>query len=141
MTLPWFIIVTDAGDAEVIDRQDFGTPVTFAGNASRVRVQSRPVALNLPAEERLVENHTVRLSFQLTPDQLAANRRRGRGAAALPSLQGLAARSRSRLIRPGAHRAGAGVTRPMLPGAAGSGACRRPALGMKHTDLSGRRTP
>lgn len=75
--VPWFVIVTDAGDGQVIDRQDFVTPVTFEGNTSRVRVQSRPVALSLPADERLVENHTVRLSFQLTHEQLEANRRRG----------------------------------------------------------------
>lgn len=75
--LPWFIAVTDAGDAQLIDRQDFVTPVAFTGNVNRVRVQSRPVTLNFPAEERLVENHNVRLSFQLTPEQLALNRRRG----------------------------------------------------------------
>ena len=77
VTVPWFIIVTDAGDGQVIDRQDFSTPVTFEGNANHVRVQSRPVALNFPADERLVENHNVRLSFQVTREQLEANRRRG----------------------------------------------------------------
>ncbi len=76
-TLPWFIIVTDAGDGQVIDRQEFVTPVAFEGNASRVRVQSRPVSLNFPADERLVENHNVRLSFQVTREELEANRRRG----------------------------------------------------------------
>jgi len=75
--LPWFIAVTDAGDAQLIERQDYVTPVTFAPNENRVRVQSRPVRLNFPAEERLVENHNVRLSFQLTPEELALNRRRG----------------------------------------------------------------
>lgn len=75
--VPWFIIVTDAGDGQVIDRQDFTTPVAFEGNASRVRVQSRPVALNFPADERLVENHNIRLSFQVTREELDANRRRG----------------------------------------------------------------
>ena len=76
-TLPWFVVVTDSGDMQVIDRQEFTTPVAFEGNASRTRVQSRPVALNFPADERLVENHTVRLSFQVTPDQLQLNRHRG----------------------------------------------------------------
>lgn len=77
VTLPWFIAVTDSGDTQVIDRQEFSTPVTFEGNANRTRVQSRPVRLNFPADERRVENHTVRLSFQLTPEQLETNRRRG----------------------------------------------------------------
>jgi hypothetical protein len=77
VTLPWFMVVTDAGDSQVIDHQAYSTPVAFEGNANRVRVQSRPVALNFPAEERLVENHNIRLSFQVTPEQLAANRRRG----------------------------------------------------------------
>ena len=76
-SLPWFIAVTDAGDSQLIDRQDYVTPVTFEGNVNRLRVTSRPVTLNFPAEERLVENHNVRLSFQLTPEELAMNRRRG----------------------------------------------------------------
>ncbi|WP_246514426.1 hypothetical protein [Neoroseomonas soli] len=75
--LPWFIAVTDLDDTQVIDRQEFVTPVTFEANVNRIRVQSRPVVLNFPAEERLVENHNLRLSFQLTPDELALNRRRG----------------------------------------------------------------
>lgn len=77
VTLPWFIAVTDSDDMQVIDRQEFTTPVAFEGNANRVRVQSRPISLNFPVDERRVENHTVRLSFQLTPEQLEANRRRG----------------------------------------------------------------
>ena len=77
VALPWFIAVTDSGDSQVIDRQEFTTPVTFEGNANRVRVQSRPVSLNFPVDERSVENHTVRLSFELTPQQLETNRRRG----------------------------------------------------------------
>ena len=76
-TLPWFIAVTDSDDTQVIDRQEYSTPVTFEGNANRIRVQSRPVTLNFPADERRVENHNVRLSFQLTPEQLETNRRRG----------------------------------------------------------------
>ncbi|MBB5689189.1 hypothetical protein GXW77_09920 [Roseomonas alkaliterrae] len=76
-TLPWFLAVTDAGDGQIIDRQEFASLVEFPPNVNRVRVQSRPVRLNFPAEERLVENHNVRLSFQLTPEQLALNRRRG----------------------------------------------------------------
>lgn len=75
--VPWFLAVTDAGDGQIIDRQEFTSPVTFEANVNRVRVQSAPVQLNFPADERLVENHNVRLSFQLTPEQLAHNRRRG----------------------------------------------------------------
>jgi hypothetical protein len=76
-TLPWFVAVTDAEDTQLIERQDFTTPVTFESNASRVRVRSRPVTLNFPAEERLVETRNLRLSFQLTPEELELNRRRG----------------------------------------------------------------
>lgn len=75
--LPWFIAVTDLDDTQVIDRREYVTPVTFESNVNRVRVQSRPVSFSFPAEERLVENHNLRLSFQLTPDELALNRRRG----------------------------------------------------------------
>jgi hypothetical protein len=77
VTLPWFIAVTDAGDGQIIERRDFVTPVAFQGNANRVRIASTPVVLSFPAEERLVENHNVRLSFQLTPEELEVNRRRG----------------------------------------------------------------
>ena len=75
--LPWFIAVTDSNDTQLIERQDYVTPLTFEGDANRTRVQSRPVTLNFPAEERLVENHNVRLSFQLGPEDLELNRRRG----------------------------------------------------------------
>lgn len=77
VSLPWFIAVTDAGDGQIIERRDYVTPAEFAANASRVRIASRPAVVSLPAEERLVENHNVRLSFQMTPDDLALNRRRG----------------------------------------------------------------
>lgn len=77
VTLPWFIAVTDAGDGEIIERRDYVTPAEFPANANRVRIASTPVVLSFPAEERLVENHNVRLSFQLTPEELALNRRRG----------------------------------------------------------------
>ncbi|MBR0652726.1 hypothetical protein GXW78_23920 [Roseomonas terrae] len=77
VALPWFAVVTDSDDSQVIDRQEFVTTVELEGNANRVRVQSRPVSFDFPVDERRVENHTIRLSFQVTPDQLAANRRRG----------------------------------------------------------------
>ncbi len=75
--LPWFVVVTDSNDSQIIDRQEFVTPIEFTANVNRIQVESRPVALNFPADERLVENHNVRLSFQVTPEQLALNRRRG----------------------------------------------------------------
>jgi hypothetical protein len=77
VTLPWFIAVTDAGDGQIIERRDFVTPLVFQGNENRVRIASTPVVLSFPADERLVENHNVRLSFQLSPEQLELNRRRG----------------------------------------------------------------
>jgi len=77
VVLPWFVAVTDATDSQIIDRQEFSTPIDFAANVNRVRVESRPLTLNFGADERLVENHNVRLSFQLTPEELALNRRRG----------------------------------------------------------------
>ena len=77
VALPWFVAVTDGNDSQVIDRREYVTAVAFEGNANRVRVQSRAVSFNFPADERMVETHNVRLSFQLTRDQLDANRRRG----------------------------------------------------------------
>ncbi|WP_137125531.1 hypothetical protein [Roseomonas sp. HF4] len=77
VVLPWFVAVTDATDSQIIDRQEFRTPIDFASNVNRTRVESRPLTLTFGADERLVENHNVRVSFQLTPEQLALNRRRG----------------------------------------------------------------
>ncbi|MBR0679646.1 hypothetical protein GXW74_04060 [Roseomonas eburnea] len=77
VNLPWFIAVTDLDDTQVIDRQEYVTPAAFDVNVNRIRVQSRPVTFSFPADERLVENHNIRLSFQLTPEELALNRRRG----------------------------------------------------------------
>lgn len=77
VVLPWFVAVTDATDSQIIDRQEFRTPIDFAANVNRTRVESRPLTLTFGADERLVENHNVRVSFQLTPEQLALNRRRG----------------------------------------------------------------
>ena len=77
VNLPFFLAVTDAEDTQVIDRQEYVARVTFDGNVNRTRVESATIRLNFPADERLVENHNVRLSFQLTPEELALNRRRG----------------------------------------------------------------
>ena len=77
MNLPWFIAVTDANDSQLIERQNYVVPITFDANVNRIRVQSRAVTLNFPADERRAEDHNVRLSFQLTRDELDLNRRRG----------------------------------------------------------------
>jgi hypothetical protein len=76
--LPWFVAVTDADDSNVLDRVPASTRLTFPANVGRAEATGTPVTLTLPmGEERRATDYAVRVSFQLTPDDLAHNRARG----------------------------------------------------------------
>jgi hypothetical protein len=76
--LGWFIAVTDSADTRVLDRQASTVRVNFPPNVSRAQAVTEPVRLVLPiANGMRAEDYIVRLSFQLTPEELALNRRRG----------------------------------------------------------------
>lgn len=76
--LPWFVALTDPGDAAVLDRQSFTARATFPPNVPRTAVIGQPTRMTvpLPAGAR-AQDYTIRLSFQLSPEELARNRARG----------------------------------------------------------------
>lgn len=76
--LPWFVAVVDARDERILSRQSFVERVSFARNETRATGSSEPVTLSLPvAEERRAQDYRILVSFELTPEDLALNRRRG----------------------------------------------------------------
>jgi len=76
--LPWFAALTNPGDAELLDRPGFTARATFAPNTARAVVDGQTARLTFPVgTDRPASAHTIRLSFQLTPDELALNRARG----------------------------------------------------------------
>lgn len=76
--LPWFVAMTDASDTEVLARVAATTRVTFPPNVPRAQAMGQAVQLTLPvAAGRRAVDYTVRVSFQLTPEELALNRARG----------------------------------------------------------------
>ncbi|MGK7863551.1 hypothetical protein [Falsiroseomonas sp. E2-1-a4] len=78
LDLPWFVALTDAGDATMLDRQAFTSRVTFGPNVVRNTIQGQTARLTVPLGQgaRAVD-YTVRVSLQLTPEELALNRARG----------------------------------------------------------------
>jgi len=78
VTLPWFVIVTNADDESVIQRRAFAMGVSFPANVSRTTSTSPTLRFSFPVGEgRRVTDYNVRISFQLTEEELAYNRRRG----------------------------------------------------------------
>lgn len=76
--LPWFVAVVDANDGRVLNRQNFVERATFARNEARTTIESVPVSLSLPVgETRRATDYRIFVSFQLTPEELEQNRRRG----------------------------------------------------------------
>lgn len=76
--IPWFVALTDAGATSVLDRQAFTSRATFAPNVVRTPVQGQAARLTVPlAEGRRASDYAVRISLQLTPEELALNRARG----------------------------------------------------------------
>lgn len=79
VVLPWFVVITNAEDEEVLQRRAYEMVVSFpSNNVNRIPSQSPPVRMGFPiGEGRRITDYNVRVSFQLTPDELAYNRRRG----------------------------------------------------------------
>jgi hypothetical protein len=75
--LPVFLAVARGQDVE--DKQVFPVHVSFPPNVERVTLTSPPVTLTLPVGPKLTgASYTLIAGFQLTPDELSANRQRGR---------------------------------------------------------------
>jgi hypothetical protein len=76
--LPWFVALSDAGDANLLDRVASATRVTFTPNVARAQATGRPVRVSMPVGDGVrAGDYIIRLSFQLTPEELALNRQRG----------------------------------------------------------------
>lgn len=76
--LPWFVAVTDAGDTEILSRVAATTRIAFAPNVPRTQAAGQAVQVSMPLTGgRRAGDYTVRVSFQLTPEELALNRARG----------------------------------------------------------------
>jgi hypothetical protein len=76
--LPWFVALSDTADTEMLARIAGTTRVTFPPNVPRTQVPGQAVQLTVPiAPGQRATDYVVRVSFQLTPEELALNRARG----------------------------------------------------------------
>jgi len=76
--LPWFVAVVDTRTDQVLTRRSFVERVSFARNETRISGQSEQVSLSLPVgETKRAQDYKILVSFELTADDLALNRRRG----------------------------------------------------------------
>jgi hypothetical protein len=76
--LPWFVAVLDRRTDAILSRQNFTDRVAFGRNETRTTVDSAPVSITLPVgENRRAGDYRILVSFQLTEQDLALNRRRG----------------------------------------------------------------
>ena len=75
--LPWFVAVVGPGD-EVLQRQTFVERLAFNRGETRAAGEGEAVRLSLPVgEERRATDYRIFVSFELTPEDVAVNRRRG----------------------------------------------------------------
>ncbi|TDH60546.1 hypothetical protein E2C06_21600 [Dankookia rubra] len=76
--LPWFVAVVDNRDERILSRRSFTERITFARNETRTTVESGPISLSLPVgEQRRAGDYRIYVSFDLSPEDLAFNIRRG----------------------------------------------------------------
>lgn len=75
-TVPYFLAVAEG--QRILDKKVFQIPAKFPANTDRIWITSDDVAIVLPVEKgKSGAAYDVIVGFQLTPDQLALNRRRG----------------------------------------------------------------
>ncbi|KAA5613687.1 hypothetical protein [Rhodovastum atsumiense] len=74
VTVPYFIAVTENG--RVLDRQEYAMRAQFPPNTDRMDQVSPEVSLIFPVSaEKSAAAYQIWVSFQLTPEELAYNRR------------------------------------------------------------------
>ena len=74
--VPVFLAVTEG--ATVRDKKVFDVHVVFPPNVDRLTMNSGEIDLNLPvSHEKTGASYGIIVGFQLSPDELAANRRAG----------------------------------------------------------------
>jgi len=77
---PYFIAILDPAE-NVLQRQGFSTTVSFDNNGSGVTTEKHILRLSLE-DKKTVRQHKVVIGFELTPEQLAYNRRHEKPATA-----------------------------------------------------------
>jgi hypothetical protein len=76
LEVPFFVAVSRGG--EILDKQVYRVVPAFEANSSTARVTSDPINITLPiGRETLGSAYDVVVGFQLSPEELALNRRRG----------------------------------------------------------------
>jgi hypothetical protein len=74
--VPFFVAV--AQGQRILNKQIYRLPANFAANTDRLRLSSDEVNIHLPLEaNKSGAAYDVLVGFQLSPDELALNRRRG----------------------------------------------------------------
>ena len=72
----YFVAVAKGGT--ILDKKDYPVSVTFPPNSDKLRLTGDRVDLVLPVDEHLTgAAYSILVGYQLTPQQLALNRRRG----------------------------------------------------------------
>ena len=72
-----YFVSVSRGDA-ILDKKDYTLQVTFAPNSDKLRLTGDEIDLTLPTPGKVTgAYYRVLVGFQLTPEQLAFNRRRG----------------------------------------------------------------
>jgi hypothetical protein len=74
--LPWFVALTDAEDTTLLAREAYATRMLFPSNVARSTATGPTARVVVPEGVRVADT-TLRVSLQLTPEELALNRRRG----------------------------------------------------------------
>ncbi|WP_159349572.1 hypothetical protein [Roseomonas harenae] len=75
--LPYMIAVTDEAEGRVLNKATDTLQVTFANGERRSTAQGEQMMVRIPGNVQRAAERAILLGFQLTPEQLAANRRRG----------------------------------------------------------------
>lgn len=76
--LPWFVGVVDRRTGAIISRPAFVERAGFARNETRTSITSAPISISLPvSESRRAQDYDIKISFVLSEEDLALNRRRG----------------------------------------------------------------
>ena len=70
--------VSIAKGDQILDKRDYTLQVAFDRNGSRLRLTGDEIDLDIPTPGKVTgADYRILVGFQLTPDQLAFNRRRG----------------------------------------------------------------
>jgi hypothetical protein len=72
-----YFVSVSKGDT-ILDKRIYRLAVAFPGNSDRARLRTDEVDLVLPIDDKVQGNsYSILVGFQLTPEELAFNRRRG----------------------------------------------------------------